>query len=91
MTQPSHALAAFCALLAVPAYAAAQDPGATPPLIKALDKDGDGAISMAELRGVALKDLDTDKNGSLSVEELVGSAGRRGGRGGHVRLRVAYT
>ena len=61
------------------------------PFMKALDKDGDGKLSSAEIKNAtkALATLDKDKDGTLTVEELMpdpaemfGGRGGRGGRGG---------
>lgn len=59
-----------------------------PPLMKALDADGDGTISAAEISNAAqaLATLDTNKDGKLTADELRpsgfgGGAGSRFGRG----------
>ena len=59
------------------------------PIIKALDADKNGEISMAEIENAvaALKTLDKNKDGSLSMEEIMPDpatmfGGGRGGRGG---------
>ncbi len=50
-------------------------------LFAALDADGDGSISKAELRKavVVLRKLDTDDDGSITIEEFGGSAAVAGG------------
>jgi Ca2+-binding EF-hand superfamily protein len=63
------------------------------PLMKALDKDGNGELSAAEIAGAAaaLKSLDKNKDGKLTEDELRppmppggfgGPGGERGERGG---------
>ena len=66
------------------------------PVLKALDADGDGELSSAEIDNAvaALRTLDTDKSGGLSSEEMMpdfaamrgqgrrGGGEGRGGRGG---------
>ncbi|MBN2022035.1 MAG: class I SAM-dependent methyltransferase [Pirellulales bacterium] len=79
------------AAVAVLSAAAQAPPGAEagtrrfqpPPLLRVLDADGDGEISMAELDGAApaLKKLDHDQDGKLTRDELFGGPGPRGGRG----------
>jgi Ca2+-binding EF-hand superfamily protein len=53
------------------------------PLLQALDKDGDGTLSEAEIAGAtaALKTLDRDGDGTLSQAEMMPEFGR-GGPGG---------
>ncbi len=54
-------------------------PGGPPPnaMFRALDADGDGAISIRELRKavVALKKLDADKDGKITQAEAMGGPG----------------
>ena len=52
------------------------------PLLRALDRDGDGTLSETEIAGAAdaLKSLDADQDGQLSGQEFRG-AGPRGGEG----------
>jgi predicted O-methyltransferase YrrM len=52
-----------------------------PPVMAALDADGDGTISGAEIQGAqaALKKLDRDNDGQLSREEIGFGRGRFGG------------
>lgn len=57
------------------------------PIIKALDSDGDGKISGAEMQAAAtnLATLDTNNDGVLDAQEMMPKRGRRGGdrsRGG---------
>ena len=62
-------------------------PGAppVPPVIGALDADGDGTISPTELEGApeSLKALDKDNDGSLSPRELRPHGPPNGGGGEH--------
>ena len=59
------------------------------PVLKALDADGDGALSSAEIDNAvaALRSLDADKSGDLSTDEMMPDfeamrgQGRRGGGG----------
>ena len=61
------------------------------PLMKALDKDGNGELSEEEINNAvkAIKTLDKDKNGKISSEEMMPDMpfGRGGGRGGGGRDR----
>jgi Ca2+-binding EF-hand superfamily protein len=54
------------------------------PLMQALDADGDGELSSAEIANApaALKKLDKNGDGKLDAEELRPSMGGRGGPGG---------
>ena len=58
-----------------------RNPMANLPLYKALDKDGDGALSEEEIKNAsaALLALDKDKDGKLSKEEITPAWGGRGG------------
>ena len=62
-----------------------------PPLLAALDTDGDGTISAAELANAAasLAKLDKNGDGQLTPDEFMGGfgkdRGRHGGPGGHGR------
>jgi len=55
-----------------------------PPIIKALDTDGDGAISSAEMANAAasLATLDQNGDGVLEIGEMMPPRPERGGRGG---------
>jgi Ca2+-binding EF-hand superfamily protein len=61
--------------------------GMVDPLMRALDKDGDGVLSQAEIADAAknLASLDTNRDGQLSADEfrMPGPGGR--GRGGEAR------
>ena len=54
-----------------------------PPLLAALDTDGDGVISATELANAAASIAKLDKNGDgkLTSDEFMGGHGPRGGRG----------
>ncbi|MGQ9589457.1 MAG: EF-hand domain-containing protein, partial [Planctomycetota bacterium] len=91
-----RALCVSClvSLLLASARAAEEGPPPRPfpnPLFRALDEDGDGALSAEEIRGAseALKSLDKDGDGTLAREEVFPAIGRaappferRGPRGG---------
>jgi hypothetical protein len=54
-----------------------------PPMLAALDADGDGVISATELASApaALAKLDKNSDGKLTPDEFMGGRGPRGGRG----------
>src|SRR3954471_69671 len=54
-----------------------------PPMLAALDTDGDGAISATELANAAASLVKLDKNGDgqLTPDEFMGGRGPRGGKG----------
>jgi Ca2+-binding EF-hand superfamily protein len=53
------------------------------PIIKALDTDGDGSISAAEMQAAptTLASLDSNSDGVLDASEIMPRRGRRGGDG----------
>ena len=52
------------------------------PVVRAIDADGDGELSAAEIDNApaALRTLDKDKNGKLTADEIRPALGRFGGR-----------
>jgi hypothetical protein len=80
-------IAALVALLVQPASAQRRPQGnqqPTSPVLAALDKNGDGEISAAELKDAAkaLKSLDKNRDGQITADEVRPQFGRPSGSGG---------